>query len=254
METAPIQPGMEQQAAYKSWARIKAALAWDASWGGAQGGFFRPLRADFDRVRQGAGRFGKDAGSGGQRKLAAPSRSNTPTLLGALPPFLLKAASINTGGKQPKVTAAGESGLPDEIEEKPWSVYGSNAWPVSCHRRWQPLPWRAAEKPIAVQPCRCRMNAQQDVIRRSVAKAIDACPGRWLECEGRKVQFQILTFLGKTWCGGDRPQLPDEKIVAYTRKLAEKGGVVTFDVPIQKSGLISQPFVEQLREIGQSFR
>ena len=79
-----------------------------------------------------------------------------------------------------------------------------------------------------------------------LAKAVEACPGRWLECEGRKVQFQILTFLGKTWCRGDRPQLPDEQVMACTRQLAAKGGVVTFDVPIQKSGLIPQPFVEQL--------
>ena len=67
--------------------------------------------------------------------------------------------------------------------------------------------------------------------------AIDACPGRWLPCEGRRVQFHILSFLGKTWCRGDRPQLPDERIVAYTRQIAAKGGVVTYDVPIQKSGL-----------------
>ena len=87
-----------------------------------------------------------------------------------------------------------------------------------------------------------------------LAKAIDACPGRWLECEGRKVQFQILTYLGKTWCRGDRPQLPDEQIVAYTRQIAAKGGVVTFDVPIQKSGLIPQPFVEQLRAMGQAMK
>jgi alpha-L-fucosidase len=85
-----------------------------------------------------------------------------------------------------------------------------------------------------------------------LAKAVEACPGRWLECEGRKVQFQILTYLGKTWCQGDQPQQPDEKIVALTRQLAEKGGVVTFDVPIQKGGLIPQPFVGQLRAIGRA--
>lgn len=85
-----------------------------------------------------------------------------------------------------------------------------------------------------------------------LAKAVEACPGRWLDCEGRKVQFQILTYLGKTWCNGDRPQLPDDKIIALTRQLADKGGVVTFDVPIEKSGLIPQPFVEQLRAIGSS--
>lgn len=85
-----------------------------------------------------------------------------------------------------------------------------------------------------------------------LARAIDACPGRWLECEGRKVQFQILTFLGKTWCRGDQPQLPDAEIIASVRQLAEKGGAVTFDVPIQKSGLIPQPFIDQLRAVGRS--
>ncbi len=83
-------------------------------------------------------------------------------------------------------------------------------------------------------------------------QAVAACRGRWLECECAKVQFQILTFLGKTWCGGDRPQWSDEKIVGLMRQAVEKGGVVTFDVPIQKNGLIPQPFVDQLRAIGRA--
>lgn len=82
--------------------------------------------------------------------------------------------------------------------------------------------------------------------------AIDACPGRWLDCEGHKLQFHILTFLGETWCKGDRPKLPDEQIIAYTRQMIDKGGVMTFDVPIQKNGLIPQPFVDQLRAVGRS--
>lgn len=84
--------------------------------------------------------------------------------------------------------------------------------------------------------------------------AVEACSGRWLECEGSKVQFQILTYLGTTWCGGDRPQLPDEKIVALTRQLMMKGGVVTYDVPIQTNGLIPLSFLEQLRAIGKGVK
>ena len=34
--------------------------------------------------------------------------------------------------------------------------------------------------------------------------------------------------------------------------IVAKGGVVTYDVPIQKSGLIPQPFAKQLRAIGQA--
>lgn len=85
-----------------------------------------------------------------------------------------------------------------------------------------------------------------------LAKAIDACPGRWLEHEGHNTQFHILTFLGKSWCRGDAPQFPDEQVIASTRQRAAKGGVVTFDVPIQTSGLMPEPFVEQLHSVGQA--
>ncbi len=85
-----------------------------------------------------------------------------------------------------------------------------------------------------------------------LARAVDACPGRWIECEGRRVQFHVLTYLGTSWCRGDRPQMADGEVVALTRRLAEKGGVVTFDVPIRPGGLIPHHFVEQLRAIGRA--
>ena len=93
-----------------------------------------------------------------------------------------------------------------------------------------------------------------EVNLKEFGKAVDACLGRWLVCEGHKEQFQILTFLGSTWCRGDRPQMPDDAIIATVRQLAAKGGVVTFDVPIQKSGLIAAPFIAQLRAIGQAMK
>jgi hypothetical protein len=83
-------------------------------------------------------------------------------------------------------------------------------------------------------------------------QAVATCRGRWLEREGVPVQFHILTFLGKTWCGGERPEWPDDKIIGYTRHVVEKGGAITFDVPIERSGLIRRPFVDQLRAIGRS--
>jgi hypothetical protein len=85
-----------------------------------------------------------------------------------------------------------------------------------------------------------------------VAEAIRTCPGRWIEHEGRRVQFQILSFLGQTWCGGERPQKPDEEIIRYMRDLTAKGGAITWDVPIQKSGMIPEPFVAQLRALGRA--
>ena len=85
-----------------------------------------------------------------------------------------------------------------------------------------------------------------------LSQAVATCPGRWLACEGHKVQFHILSFLGTSWCRGDRPQLSDDQISAFTRQIADKGGVVTYDVPIQKNGLIPQPFINQLQAVGRA--
>ena len=48
--------------------------------------------------------------------------------------------------------------------------------------------------------------------------AIRTCPGRWLECDGHKAQYQVLSFLGTSWCRGERPALPDA-----TRSLTTPG-------------------------------
>lgn len=80
--------------------------------------------------------------------------------------------------------------------------------------------------------------------------AVVACPGRWLEYDGAKIQFHILSYLGTSWCRGEQPQWPDEKIIDLTGRIVKRGGVVTYDVPIRTSGLIPDSFVEQLRAIG----
>lgn len=84
--------------------------------------------------------------------------------------------------------------------------------------------------------------------------AVENCHGRWLEREGKKVQFHILTYLGTTWCGGDQPQMSDEKVVQLVEAVTTKGGVITFDVPIQKNGRIPEPFIKQLKAIGKGVK
>ena len=91
-----------------------------------------------------------------------------------------------------------------------------------------------------------------EVTLERLPEAVAACPGRWLQREGAKVQFHILTYLGESWCRGERPEWPDERVIGITREIAKKGGVVTYDVPIQISGLIPEAFVEQLRALGRS--
>jgi len=61
-----------------------------------------------------------------------------------------------------------------------------------------------------------------------------------------------LSFLGQRW-GMGSPRFSVDQVVEWSRKITEAGGVVTWDVPIQKSGLISQPFMDQLAAIGKAF-
>ncbi|MBI5092638.1 MAG: alpha-L-fucosidase [Candidatus Hydrogenedentes bacterium] len=70
------------------------------------------------------------------------------------------------------------------------------------------------------------------------------CPGRFVD----GAQFQILSFLGPNW-GQSPPRYPNETVIAITRSIIDKQGVVTWDVPIQPSGLIAPPFIEQLKAL-----
>jgi hypothetical protein len=73
---------------------------------------------------------------------------------------------------------------------------------------------------------------------------------------GNKVdgaQIHVLTFLGERW-GMGSPRFSNEQLVSWSRKIADAGGVVTWDAPIQKNGTISQPFMDQLAVIGKGMR
>ena len=57
-------------------------------------------------------------------------------------------------------------------------------------------------------------------------------------------QFHILTFLGEWWGSGE-PRFPKELVAGYTRHVNAHGDVLTWDVPIARSGLLPQPFIDQ---------
>jgi hypothetical protein len=64
-------------------------------------------------------------------------------------------------------------------------------------------------------------------------------------------QVQILTYLGPTW-GATPPRFADDLVVAYTRHVASRGGVVTWDAAIEKSGLIEERCFRQLRALSRA--
>ena len=61
----------------------------------------------------------------------------------------------------------------------------------------------------------------------------------------------VLSFLGEKW-GMGSPRFATEKVTAWSRKIADAGAVITWDVPIQKNGLISQPFLDQLTAVNKA--
>ena len=70
-------------------------------------------------------------------------------------------------------------------------------------------------------------------IRRGVAGKVDG------------TQIHMLSYLGETW-GRGAPRFTAEQVIGYTKKVLDAGGAVTWDVPVELNGLISQPFLDQL--------
>jgi hypothetical protein len=65
-------------------------------------------------------------------------------------------------------------------------------------------------------------------------------------------QIHMLSFLGTTW-GMGTPRLATEEVIAYTKKIRDFGGSVTWDVPVELDGTITQPFLDQLTALGKAF-
>jgi len=65
------------------------------------------------------------------------------------------------------------------------------------------------------------------------------------------VQVHILSYLGQRW-GMGSPRFNAEQVVQWSRGIRSNGGVITWDVPIQSNGLMSQPFMDQLIAVGKA--
>jgi alpha-L-fucosidase len=91
------------------------------------------------------------------------------------------------------------------------------------------------------------MTEHEDYTAGEISEVFPICPGRWVN----SAQYHILSYLGARWGNGE-PRFVDEFVVGYTKDVNSKGGVVTWDVPIQKNGLIPQPFIDQLGTLGKS--
>lgn len=88
-----------------------------------------------------------------------------------------------------------------------------------------------------------------------IAGALPECPGAFVTgASGHKDLYHILSYLGDAWGQKGQPRFPDDMVVGYTRHIMSKGGVITWDVPIEPGGLIPEPFIKQLQKIGRDLR
>ena len=62
------------------------------------------------------------------------------------------------------------------------------------------------------------------------------------------VQLHVLSYLGEQWGIGE-PRFTTEQAVALTEKINALGAAMTWDIPVQKNGLISKVFLDQLTTI-----
>jgi hypothetical protein len=66
-------------------------------------------------------------------------------------------------------------------------------------------------------------------------------------------QFHILTIMGEWW--GQPPlRFPDELTIAYTKFINRKGGVISWDAPLTKGGLVDPEFWPQVLALGNAIQ
>jgi hypothetical protein len=66
-------------------------------------------------------------------------------------------------------------------------------------------------------------------------------------------QVHVLSYLGTTW-GKGVPRFSADQLTGFCRTIARSGGVITWDVPIEKSGRIAPAFLDQLTVVGKTLR
>jgi hypothetical protein len=65
-------------------------------------------------------------------------------------------------------------------------------------------------------------------------------------------QLHMLSFLGEKWGMGE-PRFTTDQVIAFTKKIRDVGGSVTWDVPVAMDGSIADGFLEQLAALGKAF-
>jgi len=89
------------------------------------------------------------------------------------------------------------------------------------------------------------LTEHEDYTAGEISDAFPVCPG---EMVGNS-RYHVLSYLGERW-GSGKPRFSNDFVRGYTRDVNSRGGVVTWEVPILKNGLLDASFMDQLNSIG----
>jgi hypothetical protein len=64
-------------------------------------------------------------------------------------------------------------------------------------------------------------------------------------------QYHILTYLGTGW-GQGAPRFPDEFVIGYTKLINEQEGVISWDTPTTRQGLMAEANFRQFKVLGEA--
>ena len=107
-----------------------------------------------------------------------------------------------------------------------------------------------AFNPGVLVPVICHTEAE-DYTAGEISVTLPDCPGPRVERNGHKARYHVLSYLGEDWCKG-APRFTDQEVLDFTKHVTSNGGVITWDVPIDHSGLLPTAFIEQLAAISRS--
>lgn len=66
-------------------------------------------------------------------------------------------------------------------------------------------------------------------------------------------KLHILSYLGKTWSAG-QPRFPDELVIGYSKLILAKGGVITWDAPLERNGGIPEAYRRQMKALNEALK
>ncbi|MHC4871459.1 MAG: alpha-L-fucosidase [Planctomycetota bacterium] len=90
---------------------------------------------------------------------------------------------------------------------------------------------------------------EDDFTAGEIAHGLPECPGAFVEADGNKARFHILSYVGSDWGQGQEPRFTDELLRSYTAYVAGKGGFVTWDTPFEQDGSLPDSFYRHLESL-----